>query len=127
MKEETAKDLIEKYIRGWKDNDLEILLPVLHDEVELWECTGAVYQGKRTIERWFTDWYQGTNRILYWEIKSFGFDEKNSTAFIEWKFKCRHENKEHEFEGSSVIYFKDELIFKINEYETKLEKFYPYN
>jgi len=104
-----------------------MLLPVLHDKIEIWECTGAVYLGKRTFERWFNDWYQGTNRILYWEIKSFGFDERKSAAFIEWKFKCCYKDKEYQFEGSSVIYFKDELIFKMNEYETKLEKSYPYN
>ncbi len=126
MKEETAKKLIEKYVNGWKDGDLKILLSVLHDRVEVRECTGAVYQGKKTIGKWFTSWNQGTNKIIYWEINSFGFDEKKAVAFFEWKFKCRYENKEYQFEGSSIVYFKDELLFRINEYEMKLKKFYPY-
>jgi hypothetical protein len=127
LKKAFAKELVEKYARGWKDKNLEMLLEVIHKEVEVWECTGAVYKGKRTFKKWFTNWYKGANKIIYWDINSFGFDNEQSAAFIEWKFKCKYENKEYEFEGSSVIYFKDELIFRVNEYETKLEKSYPYN
>lgn len=126
MEEETVKKLIEKYIKGWKDRDLEMLLSVLHAQIEVRECTGAVYQGKETLEKWFTDWNQGTNKILYWKINSLSFDENKSVAFFEWKFKCFFEDKEYEFEGLSIIYFKDKLIFRIKEYEMKLEKFYPY-
>ncbi len=127
LKKAYARELIEKYVKGWKDRNLDMLLEVVHEQVEVWECTGAIYQGKKTLEKWFTDWYQGTNRITHWDIDSFGFDNEESAAFIEWKFRCIHENKEYQFEGSSVIYFKDELIFRVNEYETKLEKSYPYN
>ncbi|MFA5015586.1 MAG: nuclear transport factor 2 family protein [Actinomycetota bacterium] len=127
MKKEAAKELIEKYIEAWKEKDLKMFLDVLHDHAEVRECTGAEYLGKKTLEKWFTSWNQGTNRVIYWEIKSFGFDRKKSAAFVEWKFKCSYENKEYEFEGSSAVYFKDGLILKVNEYEMKLEKFYPYN
>jgi len=127
MEEEIAKELIEKYTKAWKEKDLKMLLSVLHDRIEIRESTGAVYHGKKTLEKWFTSWNQGTNKVIYWEINSFGFDEKREVAFIEWKFKCSYENKEYEFEGSSIVYFKDELISRINEYEMKLEKFYPYS
>lgn len=127
MEKEAAKKLIEKYIKAWKEKDFKMLLSVLHEQAEVRESTGAVYQGKETLEKWFISWNQGTNKVIYWEINSFGFDEKREVAFIEWKFKCSYENKEYEFEGSSIVYFKDNLIFGINEYEMKLEKFYPYN
>ena len=104
-----------------------MFLSVLYDQVEVRENTGAIYQGKKTLEKWFTSWNRGANKVIYWEINSFGFDEKKSAAFVEWNFKCKYENKEHEFEGSSIVYFKDNLIFGINEYEMKLEKSYPYN
>lgn len=127
MEKEAAKELIEKYIKAWKEKDLDLFLSVLHNLVEVRECTGAIYQDKETLEKWFIDWNQGTNKVIYWEIKSFGFDKKKSAAFVEWKFKCSYENKEYEFEGSSAVYFKDGLILKVNEYEMKLEKFYPYS
>ncbi|MDD5622958.1 MAG: nuclear transport factor 2 family protein [Actinomycetota bacterium] len=126
MEENPAKELIDKYIKAWKEKDLNLFLSVLHNQVEVRECTGVIYQGKEILKKWFIDWNQGTNKVIHWEINSFGFDVKKSIAFIEWEFKCSYENKEHAFEGSSITYFKDELIFRINEYGMKLEKSYPY-
>lgn len=127
MEEKIARELIEKYFKAWKEKDLKMFLSVLHNQIEVRESTGAVYQGKKILGKWFASWNQGTNEVIYWEINSFGFDEKREAAFIEWKFKCKYENKEYEFEGSSIVYFNDNLIFGINEYEMKLEKSYPYN
>ncbi len=124
MEEKIARELIEKYFKAWKEKDLKSFLSVLHNQAEVRESTGAIYQGKKTLEKWFTSWNRGTNRVIYWKINSFGFDEKKSTAFLEWKFKCSYESKEYEFEGSSIVYFKDKFILGINEYEMKLERDY---
>jgi len=80
MEKETAKELIEKYVKAWKEKDLKMFLDVLHDHAEVRECTGAVYYGKKTLGKWFTIWNKGTNRVINWEINSFGFDKKKLVA-----------------------------------------------
>lgn len=127
MEKEKVISLINDYFKAWVKKDKKLFLSTLHNEAIVRECTGAVCQGKTALEAWFTDWNKGTNRVDYWKIKSFGYDKENSTAYVEWIFKCLYENEEYEWEGASIIYFKDDLIIGINEYEMKTDKFYPYN
>ena len=65
MEETAAKELIEKYFRTWKEKDLKVFLSVLHKQAKVRERTGAVYQGKKTLEKWFIDWNQGTYNSVY--------------------------------------------------------------
>lgn len=51
----------------------------------------------------------------YWQIKKLGFDEENQTAFVEWRFKCVYGAKQYEWDGASIVYFKDSQIIELNE------------
>lgn len=114
------------YFESWVEEDFEKFASSLDDEAIVRECTGAIIEGRDELHRWFTEWNKSDNKVVYWNIKHIGFDKEKMSAFVEWKFKCIFEGKECEWDGSSIVYFKDSLIVELNEYEMKQEKFYPY-
>ncbi|GGH27434.1 nuclear transport factor 2 family protein [Paenibacillus segetis] len=118
--------IINEYFESWIKKDMEMFTKVVHDEAIIRECTGAVMEGKNELENWFTQWNNSDNKVDYWTIKEIGYDEVRNVAFVEWRFKCLFDAKEYEWEGSSIVYFKDSLIIELNEYEMKQDKFFPY-
>jgi ketosteroid isomerase-like protein len=118
--------IINDYFESWVKKDLESFCNVIHDKVIVRECTGAVIEGKHEVINWFTQWNISDNKVDYWTIKELGLDETRDIAFVEWRFKCIFDAKMYEWDGSSIIYFKESLIIELNEYEMKQDKFYPY-
>jgi hypothetical protein len=118
--------LISTYFQSWVDQDFDMFNSVVHKEAVVRECNGAVIEGKAELFRWFTEWNSESNQVVNWNIKCIGFDEHQEVAFVEWTFKCLYKSKEYEWEGSSIVYFKDALMYEINEYEMKQDKYFPY-
>lgn len=121
-----ASKLIDQYFESWIKQDLELFSKVVHEKAVIRECTGAVMEGKAELASWFTQWNNGDNRVDYWGIKEIEFDEVSQVAFVEWIFKCFYEAKDYEWDGVSVVRFKEALIIELNEYEMKRDKFFPY-
>lgn len=117
MDKAKARELITAYCNAWVQNDSHLFSSVLHNEAVVRECTGSVMEGKVVLQQWFSDWNSNRNKVDYWTIQTFGYDGGNLTAFVEWEFKCEYKSKEYEWNGCSIVYFKDHLISGINEYE----------
>lgn len=126
MNREIVVQRITMYFQSWVEKDFDKFISVIHDEAIVRECTGAVIEGKDELQRWFTEWNESGNKVVYWDINSIGFDSEKKAAFVEWKFKCVFEKKEYEWDGSSIVYIRDNLIIELNEYEMKQDKFFPY-
>jgi len=126
LKRDLAKQLTRQYFESWVTADNERFIKTLHDKAVVRECNGTVIEGMEQLKAWFSEWNEHGNSVEYWDIKVFGWDEEADTAFVEWTFKCVYDNQEYEWDGSSIIYFRDSLIYEINEYEMKKEKFYPF-
>ncbi|MNJ34779.1 SnoaL-like domain protein [compost metagenome] len=126
MNNEFAEQMIRTYFKSWVDKDFQAFLSTLHHEAVVRECTGAEIQGRAEHERWFLEWNSGHNKVEYWDIKKIGFDQKQSIACVEWQFACIYDEQQYIWDGVSIVYFRDSLIFEINEYEMKRDKFYPY-
>lgn len=127
MKRDQAFEIINEYFESWIKKDIKMFSKVLHEAAIVRECTGAVMEGKSELVSWFTHWNNSENKVEYWQIKKLGFDEENQTAFVEWRFKCLYDAKQYEWDGASLVYFKDSQIFELNEYEMKQMKFFPYS
>lgn len=126
MNRDKAVDLITRYFKAWEDKDFDLFAGTIHDAAIVRECTGAIIEGREQLHRWFSLWNGNDNGVLYWHVHRIGYDNERRAAFVEWTFKCRYEGKEYEWDGSSVVSFRDFLIYELNEYEMKKEKHYPY-
>lgn len=126
MNRDQATGLITSYFESWVEQNADQFRRTIHEDGVVRECTGAVIQGKHQLERWFTEWNESGNKVLYWNIHHIGYDPEKLSAFVEWSFKCCFEGIEYEWDGASVVYFRDALIVELNEYEMKREKFHPY-
>lgn len=119
MERVRARELTDRYFTAWLDADIAAFLSCLHRKAVVRECTGAAFEGLEELERWFGEWNRGENRVTQWEVSSWGFDEGEESAFIEWEFRCLYEGTEYEWLGASVVHFRDERILELNEYERK--------
>lgn len=126
MNRNEASQIIREYFESWIKKDIAMFGKVVHEEAIVRECTGAVMQGKDELKNWFHQWNESDNKVDYWAIQEIGNDEARNAAFVEWKFKCFYEAKEYEWDGASIVYFKESLIIELNEYEMKQDKFHPY-
>lgn len=127
MNRATAEQLIYRYFNSWLQQDLDQFKTILHTEVVIKECNGPIYKGKNAAEMWFSSWNRNNNRVLQWDISNLFYEDKSNQAAIEWLFKCRFDEEEYSFYGSSIIRFRDNLIVSLNEYQMQIEQFYPYN
>lgn len=116
MIEKNAFDLIQQYINGWKQNNLPMITSSLDENCLIIESHGPTYHGIPDIEHWFKFWLEAQSQVKKWDITSFSFWEKESTAFVEWDFSCLSDEIEYSFSGISIIKFNGEKISFIHEY-----------
>lgn len=126
MNRKLAEELITRYINAWVNKDFETFKQVVHHQACVRECTGAVITSKAELHRWFTEWNRSDNQVVYWHIHYIGYDEGGNKAFVEWSFKCIYESHHYEWDGASIVSFRDALISELNEYEMKQKKLFPY-
>jgi hypothetical protein len=116
MIKKMALELIQQYISGWKQNNLQLITSCLTKNCVVIESHGPTYHGIGDIERWFEYWLQANSTVTKWDILSFSFCEKEQTAFCEWEFICLSNHIEYSLPGISVIKFKNNKIAFIHEY-----------
>src|SRR5699024_6812615 len=109
MNRELAAELITCYINAWVDKEFETFKRVLHNNATVRECTGTVITGEAELHRWFKEWNRSDNQVVHWQIHYIGYDEEGNKAFVEWDFKCIYESHQYEWDGVSIISFKDSL------------------
>jgi len=116
MNEKMALDLIQQYIDGWKQNDLQRIISSLSENCVVIESHGPTYHGIEEIRHWFDLWLKAENRITQWDLLSFYFHEKEKTASCEWEFSCISNKKIYEFPGISIVKFSAQKIAFLHEY-----------
>ena len=115
MNRDLAKELVQKYVDGWKDGDSTKITAPLSSDCIVIESHGPRYNGVEEVKKWFQNWRQN-GVVLKWNVTSFYFLEKENTAFFEWDFACKTTEKDHEFLGISVVQFSEDKISFIHEY-----------
>jgi ketosteroid isomerase-like protein len=116
MQKKDAFELIKKYIFGWKENNLSMIISCLNEHCIVIESHGPIYQGISEIEQWYKFWLEAGSKIIKWNILSFSFCEKEQIAFVEWDFSCISNRTECSLLGISVVKFTEQKISFIHEY-----------
>lgn len=110
------KKLIQTYIDGWKENNIEKILRPLINNCIIIESHGPTYHGKQQIKQWFEFWEKEKGKVLHWDITSFFFIEKENTVFFEWDFSCNVRNTDYHLPGISIVKIVNNKISYIHEY-----------
>lgn len=111
-----VRELVEQYIDGWKENNVEkIIKPLAHDCVII-ESHGTTYHGIEQVRQWLNLWKQEQGRVNRWDITEFYFLEEERIAFVEWDFVCTASGKDYALLGISVVKFSGEKIVFMHEY-----------
>lgn len=121
MTEKIAFNLILKYITGWKEHDLSLILSSLAPDCVIKESHGPVYIGLINVEYWFNCWHALKKNVTKWDITSYSYSAKNNTAFIEWDFEYKTIDGVFAITGASVIAYSKNSISSITEYMKELE------
>ena len=56
MKHQQARQLVETYVGGWRENDLSKILSTLWPDCIIIESHGPTYRGIDTVRRWVESW-----------------------------------------------------------------------
>lgn len=116
MNEKLAKQLVERYVDGWRENNIEKIVSLLDNDCVIIESHGPTYHGVGQVRKWFDHWIEEKGRVIRWDIASFYFLEKENTAFFEWDFACNVAGKEHKLLGISIAKFSGDKISFLHEY-----------
>lgn len=116
MNKKTALALVQQYVNGWKQNDLEKIISALSEACIVIESHGPTYHGINAITCWFDFWTKAKSTITQWDITSFYFNENEETSFFEWNFSCTSNNAQYSFSGISIVKFLNKKIILIHEY-----------
>jgi hypothetical protein len=76
MIEKNAFELVQQYITGWKQNNLQLIISCLAENCIVIESHGPVYHGIHEIDHWFKFWLAAKSTVLKWDILSLSFCEK---------------------------------------------------
>lgn len=111
-----ARKLIQQYVDGWKENNLNKIISCLTSDCTVIESHGPTYYSVEDIKKWFSFWLQGNGKVEKWEIASFYFIETEQTALFEWDFSCVSQGVKYHLPGISVVRFIKDKISFIHEY-----------
>lgn len=117
MTEEKARRLVQLYIDGWKENNLEKILLSLSEKCTIIESHGPTYNGKQDVKEWVEHWINENWKIQRWNITSFLF--VHNIAVFEWEFTffLSQENPRN-IDGVSIVKVSDDKIDYLREYRT---------
>lgn len=113
---ELAERLIRQYVDGWREGDAAKILASVTGDCVVTESHGPTYHGAEQIARWVDTWFGAGGEVLAWEVRS--LEATRAAACFEWSFACKWLEERYEFEGASIVRFRDEKIAAIREYAT---------
>jgi ketosteroid isomerase-like protein len=114
MNHQQARQLVEAYVRGWRENDLSTIASTLSPDCVIIESHGPAYRGIDTVREWVESWIDAGSVVDRWDITSFHFVE--GTAVFEWTFECTVDREHYPLDGVSVVEFDDDRIIALREY-----------
>jgi hypothetical protein len=111
------KELVQRYVDGWKENDDEKILGTITPDCVIIESHGPVYRGREEASAWINDWIRKGSLVNRWNITSF-YEIPPDKAVFEWMFECTVKGILHAIEGISIVSFKENKIGYMREYRT---------
>lgn len=108
--------LIQQYVDGWKQNNIELIKNSLDSDCIIIESHGPTYHGISEVEKWFELWRQADGQVVKWDITSFYCCENKTTAFFQWDFACVAKQVKYELLGMSLVVVTNNKISRIHEY-----------
>lgn len=114
--EENAKQLVQQYINGWKENNAEKITQPLSKDIVIIESHGPRYKGVNEVKKWIAVWKKVEGKVISWDITAFYFDEKKQTVCFQWDFHCMVNGQEHQFLGMSTVRIVNNKITYLHEY-----------
>ena len=114
VNQKTARQLVEDYVDGWWNNDLEKIECTLSPNCVVIESHGPTYRGPEIIRQWVESWFAEGSRIERWDITSFHYLDE--VAVFEWDFVCVVTGKEYRLQGISIVEFDTDRIVALREY-----------
>lgn len=119
-----ARELIQRYVDGWKENNVGKITKPLAKDCIIIESHGSTYRGIEQVKQWVDFWIKDNGKVIRWEITSFYFVKKERVALFEWDFACTAGGKNHALFGISIVRFTKNKITFIHEYRMTKN---PYN
>lgn len=116
MKDKIAFEMIQKYVDGWKRNDLSQILSSVTENCVIVESHGPTYEGVSALKKWFQLWTAANSSIQKWDIFSYYFCQNEEIGFIEWDFSCVSNELPYAFKGISKFKLFEQKICFIHEY-----------
>jgi ketosteroid isomerase-like protein len=114
MKHQAARQLVEAYVGGWRDNDLPRIVSTLSPDCVIIESHGPTYRGIDKVRQWVESWIAEGSTVDRWDITSFHFVE--GTAVFEWGFECTVAGEHYRLDGASVVELEGDRIVALREY-----------
>lgn len=114
MHKNAARQLVELYVDGWRNNDLEKILRPLAENCLVIESHGPTYRGKDQVKKWVEKWIGEGSKVTKWDITSFYLS--GETVFFEWSFACIVNKRKGALDGITIAVVKNETLASIHEY-----------
>jgi hypothetical protein len=114
MNNQDARLLIETYVDGWRNNDLEKIINTLSPDCLIIESHGPAYRGIGHVREWIKSWIHERSTVERWDITSFISFE--SSAVFEWGFECTAGGEHYHLDGISIVELGDDKIIAMREY-----------
>lgn len=122
---EYRETIIKEYFNAWINKDDSVLEKAFAVDAKYIECYGPSYDGLVQIQKWFKNWFEHGN-VLIWNINKFVHDGEDCVC--DWYFECEYDGKTDGFNGVSWIKFNNQnKIIELREYQSKVPNYFPYN
>jgi len=119
-------EALTRWNDAWNEHDLDLVMDLLHDEVEFENWTGGSVQGKKELQQAWAPWFANHGGFHFTTEELF-IDEKAEKVLFRWaldwpSMEKGHEGKPERRRGVDVMHLRDGLIIKKYTYsKTTLE------
>jgi len=109
--------IIDCWFHSWFDQEFDSYEKLFSQDIYYSESWGPEYVGIEEIKRWKENWHRHS-KLRVWQIKKiYHFDDY---SLVEWYFDNESKDGRHEFDGVSLIKWKDNLMSSIKEFGSSL-------
>lgn len=108
--------LLERYIAGWREHDVDAILTTLTPDCVVIESFGPIYRGHDRVAQWVSTWLDEDGRVIDWTIRDVRSSAEGETA--EWTFRYTWRGEEKSFDGATIARLRDGKLSYLREYAT---------
>lgn len=108
--------LLEHYIAGWREHDVDAILTTLTPDCVVIESFGPIYRGHDRVAQWVSTWLDEDGRVIDWTIRDVRSSAEGETA--EWTFRYTWRGEEKSFDGATIARLRDGKLSYLREYAT---------